>query len=83
MRNALTALEDATLRTIVSTQDESEGWLDLTRVCSRTGRHLADVRQAVARLVRYKLIQIDEKAPNTERWIKVSLPGQEAVSSSE
>ncbi len=81
MRKPLTALEDAAMRTIVATQDESEGWLDVTRICSRTGRHLADVRQAVARLVRYKLIHIDEKAPNTERWIKISLPEEEAVSS--
>ena len=73
----LTPLEDATLRTIVSTMDESDGWLDLTRVCSRVGRHLADVRQAVARLARYGLIQIEETAPDTERWVRITLPEQD------
>ncbi|MDJ0521445.1 MAG: hypothetical protein QNJ90_05150 [Planctomycetota bacterium] len=76
MKKPLTPLESATLSTIVDTQHESDGWLDLTRVCSRTARHLGDVRQAVARLVRYKLVEIDEEAPNTERWIKFSLPEQ-------
>ena len=74
MKKPLTPLESATFNTIVDTQHESDGWLDLTRVCSRTARHLGDVRQAVARLVRYKLIAIDGQAPNTERWIKFSLP---------
>ena len=80
MRKPLTALEDATLRTIIATKDESDGWVDLTRVCSRTGRHLADVRQAVARLLRYGLIVEDEHAPDTERWIKFSLPESEPAS---
>lgn len=70
----LTALEDATLRTLVSCSEESEGWLDLTRVCSRVGRHLADVRQAVARLERYKAIRVEETAPDNERWIRVTFP---------
>ena len=42
--------------------------------CSRTARHLSDVRQAVARLRRYGMIEIDESAPNTQRWLKISLP---------
>ncbi len=74
VKKPLTALEQATLSTIVDTYHESEGWLDLTRVCSRTARHLVDVRQSVARLVRYGLVTIDEEAPNTERWLKFSLP---------
>ena len=78
MDKPLTALEDATLRTIVALKDESDGWLDLTRICSRVGRHLGDVRQAVARLVRYGLVKIDATAPDTERWIKFSLPEPEA-----
>jgi DNA-binding IclR family transcriptional regulator len=74
MAKPLTPLESAALATIVDTQSESDGWLDLTRICSRTGRHLADVRQAVARLVRYRLVEIDETAPNTERWLRFGLP---------
>lgn len=74
MPKPLTPLESATLATIAATQSESDGWLDLTRVCSRTGRHLVDVRQAVARLVRYGLVAIDEEAPRTERWLRFHLP---------
>lgn len=74
MSKPLTALESSTLATIVDTHEESDGWLDLTRVCSRTGRHLSDVRQAVARLARYGLIIVDEEAPMTERWLKFELP---------
>ena len=66
----LTPLESATLATILATKDEADGWLDLTRVCSRTARHLGDVRQAVARLIRYGLVAMDEDAPHTERWIR-------------
>jgi hypothetical protein len=74
MKKPLTALESATLATIVDTQHEHEGWLDLTRVSSRTARHLADVRQAVARLSRYGLIHVDSTSPDDERWLKISLP---------
>jgi len=74
MKKPLTALESATLATIVDTQHEHEGWLDLTRVSSRTARHLVDVRQAVARLARYGLIHVDETATKNERWLKISLP---------
>lgn len=81
MKKNLTPLEDATLRTIVNTQEEADGWLDLTRVCSRTGRHLSDVRQTLARLRRYGLVEIDEGAPNTERWLKIRLPDPDIVAS--
>jgi hypothetical protein len=70
MRKPLTPLESATLNTILETREEADGWLDLTRVCSRTARHLVDVQQAVARLVRYGLVQVDDKAPNNERWVR-------------
>lgn len=73
-QRTLTPLEDATLRFIVATHDESDGWLDLTRICSRTGRHLGDVRQAVARLARYGMIGVVEDAPTTERWIRFTIP---------
>jgi hypothetical protein len=74
LKKPLTPLESATLSTIVDTYHEAEGWLDLTRVCSRTGRHLVDVRQSVARLVRYGLVHVNEEAPNTDRWLKFELP---------
>ena len=74
LKKPLTPLETATLAVITDTHHESEGWLDLTRVCSRTGRHLVDVRQSVARLVRYGLIRVDEDAPNTDRWLKFEFP---------
>ena len=76
MSHALTPLEDATLRTIIAIREESDGWLDLTRVCSRVGRHLSDVRQAVARLVRYGVIEVVDTAAATDRWIQVSLPDE-------
>lgn len=82
MPKPLTPLEAAALATIVDTQDESEGWLDLTRICSRTGRHLSDVRQAIARLVRYGLVTIDETAPSTERWLRFRLPGAPSATAS-
>ncbi len=74
MPRSLSSLESATLNVILTTMDEADGWLDLTRVCSRTGRHLADVRECVARLVRYKMIAIDESAPNNKRWIRFVHP---------
>ena len=77
MTKPLTPLEDATLRFVLSSLNEAKGWLDLTRVCSRTGRHLVDVRQAVARLVRRRLLSVDESAPNTERWLRFVVPGSE------
>jgi hypothetical protein len=76
VKKPLTPLESATFATIVDTYHEADGWLDLTRVCSRTARHLVDVRQSVARLVRYGLVSVDETAPNTERWLKFVLPSE-------
>lgn len=73
----LTPLEDATLRMLVSCSDESEGWLDLARVCSRVGRHLSDVRQAVARLERYGVIKVVATSDQTERWVQVTFPEAE------
>lgn len=75
MVKPLSALEDSALRFILSTLGESNGWLDLTRIASRTGRHLSDVREAVARLVRRRLIEVDEAAPLTERWLRFAAPG--------
>lgn len=75
MPKPLTPLEDATLRLVLSTLEEAKGWLDLTRICSRTGRHLSDVRQAVARLVRRGLLALDPAAPSTERWLRFVAPG--------
>jgi hypothetical protein len=73
MKKPLTPLETATFNTILDTQHESDGWLDMTRVCSRTARHLVDVRQAAARLARYGFVVIDERAED-ERWLKFSIP---------
>ena len=73
-KKPLTPLESATFSLIVDTYHESEGWLDLTRVSSRTARHLVDVRQAVARLARYGLIEVLDTAPDNERWLKFRLP---------
>ncbi len=77
MPKPLTPLEDSALNLVLSTLHEANGWLDLTRICSRTGRHLGDVRQAVARLVRHGLLILDETAPNTERWLHFLAPGGE------
>ncbi len=74
----LTHLEDATLRFVLAHAPETDGWLDLTRVSSNTGRMLPDVRQAVARLARRDLLTIDDAAENTERWLKFVLPTLEA-----
>ena len=73
MKKPLTALETAAFNTIVDTHHESDGWLDLTRISSRTARHLADVRQACARLARYGLVVIEERAED-ERWLRFSIP---------
>jgi hypothetical protein len=74
LRKPLTPLEDATLRFVLANAGEADGWLDLTRVCSRTARMLPDVQRAVARLVRRKLLAVDDSAPNTERWLKFVVP---------
>jgi hypothetical protein len=69
----LDALEDATLRYVLAHAGEGQGWLDLTRICSSTGRMLPDVRNAVHRLVRRRLLILDDKAPHTLRWMRFSL----------
>lgn len=75
MPKPLTPLEDATLRFILGSLTEADGWLDLTRICSRTGRHLSDVRQAVARLVRRRMIEVDAQAGTSERWLRLTAVG--------
>ena len=73
-----TALEDTTLRLVLAHAGESNGWLDLTRICSKTARMLPDVRQTVARMARRGQLTIDESAANTERWIRFLVPGLES-----
>lgn len=70
----LSTFDDAVLRTVLASAVEGKGWLDLTMVCSRTGRMLPDVRDAVHRLVRRRLLLLDDKAPHTPRWMKFVLP---------
>jgi hypothetical protein len=36
---------------------------------------LPDVRQAIARLVRRGLLELDDAAPRTERWLRFVVPG--------
>ena len=71
----LSPLEDATLRIVLGHAHESDGWLDLTRVSSSTGRMLPDVRQAVARLARRNLLTIDPDAANSDRWVRFLVGG--------
>ena len=73
----LTPLEDAALRYVLAHARESDGWLDLARISSDTGRMLVDVRQAVARLARRGLLSVDDAAPNTTRWIRFVIPAVE------
>lgn len=70
----LSPLEDAVLRNVLAMAGEGDGWLDLTRLCSMTGRMLPDVREAVHRLARRRLLFLDEKAPHTPRWMRFVLP---------
>lgn len=70
----LSSFDEAVLRNVLALAVESKGWLDLTMVCSRTGRMLPDVRDAVRRLVRRRLLALDDKAPHTPRWMKFVLP---------
>jgi hypothetical protein len=72
----LTPLEDATLRYVLSHAGEGDGWMDLTRVCSQTGRMLPEVRDAVMRLARRRLLLLDDKAKHTPRWMRFLLPLQ-------
>ncbi len=69
----LDALEDSALRFVLAHAGEGDGWLDLTRICSATGRMLPDVRDAVHRLARRRLLILDDKAPHTMRWMRFSL----------
>jgi hypothetical protein len=62
------------LRSVLASAVEGKGWLDLTIVCSRTGRMLPDVRDAVHRLVRRRLLVLDDKAPHTPRWMSSPRP---------
>jgi hypothetical protein len=78
----LTPLEDATLRFVLAHLTEADGWLDLTRVSSLTGRMLPDVQRAVARLLRRGMLSVDDKAPNTERWLRFVAPGATPASPS-
>ena len=77
---SLNSLEDAALRYVLAHAGEGQGWLDLTRICSATGRMLPDVRDAVNRLARRRLVLLDEKAPHTPRWMRFSLPETPASS---
>ncbi len=70
----LSTFDDAVLRSVLASAVEGKGWLDLTIVCSRTGRMLPDVRDAVHRLVRRRLLLLDDKAQHTPRWMKFILP---------
>jgi hypothetical protein len=70
----LTPLEDAAVRVILAHAGEGDGWIDLTRVCSATGRMLPEVRDVIARLARRRLLKLDEKAPHTLRWMRFVLP---------
>jgi hypothetical protein len=71
---SLDSLEDATLRYVLAHAGEGDGWLDLTRVCSTTGRMLPEVRDCVHRLARRRLLVLDDKAPHTPRWMRFALP---------
>jgi hypothetical protein len=70
----LTPLEDATLRYVLAHAAEGDGWMDLTRVCSQTARMLPEVRDAVNRLARRRLLALDDKAAHTPRWMRFVLP---------
>jgi hypothetical protein len=70
----LSPLEDATLRYVLAHSNEGGGWLDLTRVCSQTGRMLPEVRETVMRLARRRLLRLDEGAAHTPRWMRFEVP---------
>jgi hypothetical protein len=75
----LTPLEDATVRYVLAHAGEGDGWLDLTRICSQTGRMLPEVRDAVLRLNRRGVLRLDDHAPHTNRWMRFVLPKPPAV----
>jgi hypothetical protein len=75
MRQApLTPLEDATVRYVLAHAGEGDGWLDLTRISSQTGRMLPEVRETVLRLDRRGVLRLDDKAPHTNRWMRFVVP---------
>ena len=75
----LSPLDDATLRYVLAHAGEGAGWLDLTRVSSTTGRMLPDVRDSVQRLVRRRLLILDDKAAHTPRWMRFSLAPEDTT----
>jgi hypothetical protein len=75
----LSPLDDATLRYVLAHAGEGQGWLDLTRVSSSTGRMLPDVRESVERLVRRRLLILDDKAAHTNRWMRFSLAPEDTT----
>jgi hypothetical protein len=70
----LTPLEDATVRYVLAHAGEGDGWLDLTRICSQTGRMLPEVRDTILRLGRRGVLKLDDQAPHTNRWMRFLLP---------
>jgi hypothetical protein len=70
---SLTHLEDATVRYVLAHAGEGDGWLDLTRISSQTGRMLPEVRDTVLRLGRRGVLRIDADAPHTNRWMRFLL----------
>jgi hypothetical protein len=71
VRNApLSPLEDATVRYVLAHAGEGDGWLDLTRISSQTGRMLPEVRETVLRLDRRGVLRLDDRAPHTNRWMR-------------
>jgi hypothetical protein len=70
----LTHLEDAVVRYVLAHAGEGDGWLDLTRISSQTGRMLPEVRDTAARLARRGVLRIDPQAPHTTRWMRFVVP---------
>jgi hypothetical protein len=77
----LTPLEDATVRYVLAHAGEGDGWLDLTRISSQTGRMLPEVRETVLRLSRRGVLELDGQAPHTNRWMRFLLPKPPAAPS--
>ena len=82
MRSApLSPLEDSIVRYVLAHAAEGDGWLDLARICSQTGRMLPDVRDAALRLAKRKILRIDETVPETRRWLRFVVEGRAGVTS--
>ena len=75
----LSPLDDSTLRYVLAHAGEGQGWLDLTRISSATGRMLPDVRESVERLVRRRLLILDDKAAHTLRWMRFSMAPEDTT----